>query len=425
MSIGESKLFNFIEVFPQEKFKLEGNCTITNFKKGDKIIPNPIVIRKKDGITTINGLAEQAYKNIAQIGNIFAKLTAMDNDASNLTKEDLEIAKRDYTSNKSVWESFGVVSFRYDANANVANIKTQDGELLHIEFDKTTNPSKKQTTLNSLSITQSNSKTEIKQKNNNSPVSASKTQKQVKVSNKKIQNNTNKIDDIISNFSGGNINIEDVHDLKTVAKYTGISTNYIKNILVGIEGRHNWPLTTAEYDGVPDKTHPNGHLTIGFGHTSLSGEPIVEEGMTITKKQAYQILANDIMQAKKMAKYMAGDLYSKAPQSIQNAMIDLAFNKGPGSINNHLKANLSKKYYGAAALRTWYKTTNVGLKKRNMLRFIEACRNISLAEKQKGTKKFYNEHIYDLHQIFKKDVDAKNTWNNFCKSIKCTKFIYY
>ena len=83
------------------------------------------------------------------------------------------------------------------------------------------------------------------------------------------------------------------------------------------------------------------------------------------------------MQAKKMAKYMAGDLYSKVPQSIQNAMIDLAFNKGPASINNHLKVNLSNKYYGAAALRTWYETTNVGLKKRNMLRFIEACRNIS------------------------------------------------
>ena len=85
--------------------------------------------------------------------------------------------------------------------------------------------------------------------------------------------------------------------MSSVAKYTGLSEDYIRDILVGIEGRNNWPLCKAEYDGIGDRNHSNGYLTIGFGHTSLSGKPEVYDGMKITEKQAYQILANDIVAA--------------------------------------------------------------------------------------------------------------------------------
>jgi len=71
-----------------------------------------------------------------------------------------------------------------------------------------------------------------------------------------------------------------------------------------------------------------GVLTVGFGHTSAAGPPIVKEGMTITQQEAEDILVRDLV------KYEAA--VSKALKRTPNenqfsAMVSLCYNIGPGA----------------------------------------------------------------------------------------------
>ena len=235
------------------------------------------------------------------------------------------------------------------------------------------------------------------------------------------------VEEEISKFTGGNIDISKVHDIKTVAKYTGISTDYISKILVGIEGRDDLPVMEAYYDGVADDKNPIGHLTIGFGHTNNAGTPIISKETVITEKQAYQILANDILNAKKYIENKLGSLYTNAPKSIQDAMVDLVFNKGPGAIDKSLVANLRAGYLHSAARRTWYGTGNSGLIKRNIYRFISAVRDLktvptgkqSVSDAENAIKNFRNEHLTQLQNAEK---EARQAWNDMCDNKKVPQY---
>lgn len=411
------------------EIRLERNCKIENIdpKKGNKPA-NELSFALSTGQTSEVWLPNTQYKLFEALAS--ANDCDKDDDIDILTIRDLMRAKERYGTSLDVFKGLGVKEFRCDLKAGVVNITTNKGEVLRVDLE-TKAESRQNTPAKSAQPAQKKSTAPAKKavtakttpkKPDKKPAVKTTTQKASSKPVKKTQitqvRNKN-IEGIISKFKGGNINISQVHDLQTVAKYTGISERYIKDILVGIEGKQNWPLTKAEYDGVKDRTHPRGYLTIGFGHTSLTGEPTVFEGMQVNSKQAYQILANDIMTAKKYAKYFGGELYNKAPSSIKNAMIDLVFNKGPGAINESLKANLSKGYFHSAALRTWYATSNVGLQKRNMHRFIEACKSLNNENKRSAVTRFRKEHLNELINVFKKDHSAKIAWNNFCMFSKC------
>ena len=422
------------------EIRLEYNCEIKNVdpKKGNKPT-NELAFALSRGQTSEVWLPNTQYKLLERLA--MANDGDEDDDIDVLTLRDLIKAHQRYKTPSDIFRGLGVKEFRCDLKAGVANITTNKGEVFRIDFETKAEggtPAKLQPRVNinrnfevqkpvvqqpKKTVKKDNKKTSVKVSQKTKTQKASTAPKSVKKSQTLAVRN-NKVQNIISKFKGGNISINDVSDMKTVAKYTGISERYIRNILVGIEGKNNWPLTKSEYDGVKDKTHPRGYLTIGFGHTSLTGEPMVYDGMQITSKQAYQILANDIMTAKKYAKYFGGDEYYKAPASIKNAMIDLVFNKGPGAINTSLKANLSKGYFHSAALRTWYNTPNVGLQKRNMYRFIEACKSLNTSNKQSAIKRFRTEHHNALVNVFNKDREARNTWNGFCLMAKYREMCY-
>ena len=260
-------------------------------------------------------------------------------------------------------------------------------------------------------------------KTNETSVSETKNNSAPKTDNKTSAKGMKEyVKNCISGFKGGKIDINDVKDLDTVAEYTGLSKEYIKNVLVDMEGHQGWPATTAYYDGVADAKHPKGNLTIGFGHTSHAGGLIVEEGMEITKEQAFQILANDIVSMEKICKNKLGNLYKEAPKSIQDAIVDMVFNKGPSAINESLKANLEKKYYHSATRRTWYETDITGLQKRNMYRFLAAIRDLNASDKENAVKNFRSEHLNHLINAFNSDINAKKDWNEMCKKYKLEKY---
>ena len=384
---------------------IKGKCVITNYdtrerehsKAGDLTISadgNNVSIKQK------SAAAQNQVDMNKNKYSIFTTIAGKDGDSSNLTLDDLKETKKDWKS----LMGYGVKDVRFDEKAGVATIVIGEEEILRIDFE--TEHEKKLAAEKASASKTSETKTD-------------KTDKTDKTKEtKKAEAEEESVEDIISSFKGGAIDIKDVKDMASVAKYTGLSASYIKDILVGIEGNKKFPVLTAEYDNVPDKDHPNGHLTIGFGHTNLTGKPKITEGMEITEQQAYQILANDIMTAKKMAKNKLGKLYDDAPKSIKDSLVDLVFNKGPGAINKNLKANLEAGYYHSAARRTWYETTNTGLQKRNIYRFLAAIKGLSQDDKTNAVKNFYNEHVDQMKTVFKKDNDAKKAWNDMCKNYK-------
>lgn len=107
----------------------------------------------------------------------------------------------------------------------------------------------------------------------------------------------------------------------------------MKTNLAGIELIKAWEglRTTAYQDSV-------GVWTIGYGHTSMAGEPKVTPGMRITPDQATAILANDL------GKYESAvsSALKRTPTGNQfAAMVSLCFNVGPG---NFLKSSVLTRF---------------------------------------------------------------------------------
>ena len=188
------------------------------------------------------------------------------------------------------------------------------------------------------------------------------------------------------------VNSGSVKNFDDVVKTTGIDKYYIKDILVGIEGRKQKPDLVCKSDKVRSKEYPNGCPTIGFGHTGrINGKQIVNGKTRITEAQAYEILAQDILDAKLDALvYMGKSLFNRAPESVQTGIIDVVFNKGvepftrAGSPTTLLKHDLETKNYVAAAAHTVLKTGNRGLKKRNVYRVIMSTTDLSQSDKNKS-----------------------------------------
>ena len=74
---------------------------------------------------------------------------------------------------------------------------------------------------------------------------------------------------------------------------------------------------------------PAGILTIGYGHTSAAGEPLVKDGMTITQEQAEEILKTDLGRYEKpVSDLVKVDL----EQNQFDVLVDFAYNAGVGNL---------------------------------------------------------------------------------------------
>lgn len=211
-----------------------------------------------------------------------------------------------------------------------------------------------------------------------------------------------------------------VKNFNDVVQITGLDKHYIEDILQGIEGRHSKPDLKAYYDGVKDEKHPKGYLTIGFGHTGKVNGKKLTPNTIITEAQAYELLAQDILDAKIDAiVYMGKENFNQAPKSIQTAIIDIVFNKGVepfdrlNSPTAFLKADLERRDYISAVYDTILGTTCKGLKKRNIYRAIMSMSDLSLEDKKSALGKI--TQIYkDTLKLFD-NTDKRflqRTWKN-------------
>ena len=112
-----------------------------------------------------------------------------------------------------------------------------------------------------------------------------------------------------------------------------------------------------EFEGVRLKAYkcPAGVYTIGVGHTSAAGPPVVKPGMEITNAQAMKILAQDLVQFEDGVEAAV-----KVPlsQNQFDALVSFAFNVGLGAFQKStLLRKLNAGQYDAvpAELMKWTK----------------------------------------------------------------------
>jgi lysozyme len=87
---------------------------------------------------------------------------------------------------------------------------------------------------------------------------------------------------------------------------------------------------------------PAGICTIGYGHTSAAGAPAVTDGMTITQKQAEDILRRDLV---KYETAVHGMMHQPLNQHQFDVLVDFAYNAGEGNLRS---STLLKKVNSAS-----------------------------------------------------------------------------
>lgn len=103
-----------------------------------------------------------------------------------------------------------------------------------------------------------------------------------------------------------------------------------------------------------------GVLTIGWGHTSAAGPPMVRSALTITREQAESILATDL---KKYEAAVKGAISRPISPNQFAAFVSLCFNIGPGAFarSTAVRRFNSGNVAGAGdAFLMWNKITDPG-----------------------------------------------------------------
>jgi lysozyme len=98
-----------------------------------------------------------------------------------------------------------------------------------------------------------------------------------------------------------------------------------------------------------------GVLTIGYGHTSAAGEPLVRPGMKISKEEAERILIDDLRKYENAVKRL---VKVNITPNQYSALVSLCYNIGEGAFSKStvLKRVNAGDYHGAAkAFAMWNK----------------------------------------------------------------------
>lgn len=213
-------------------------------------------------------------------------------------------------------------------------------------------------------------------------------------------------------------------NLKDVARITGVSESYLKDFLTKIE--------VENQDGKPDLTaylDDGGTPTIGYGHTGrFKGKPIsCKKGKEtkITQEEALELLAEDLLKHKAMTMaYLGEQNYRKAPTSVQNAILDVAYNKGiwdgymtPNGYaaqTKKIKKDLQQGHYASALVHTRREKTGYrGLRKRNIYRFISGLTDMTQQQRDKAMKAMKPYYVSVLNQCKAYDKPAlQKAWEN-------------
>ena len=213
-----------------------------------------------------------------------------------------------------------------------------------------------------------------------------------------------------------------VKNFNDLCRITGLSKGYIEDLLTVIEVKPSHP-------GEPDlTTYDDGYgtPTIGYGHTGkYKGKDLsLRRKVTITKEQALQILAEDLIKHEAMViAFLGKENYEKAPASVRAAIVDVAYNKGiwdgfknpyHNSCTSRIKSDLESRNYASALCHTRrMNTPNRGLQRRNLYRFISGLSDLTPAKRadaMQETERYYKTVMKSLRGAENKYM--KSAWEN-------------
>lgn len=117
----------------------------------------------------------------------------------------------------------------------------------------------------------------------------------------------------------------------------------------------------AEREGIRLKSYRDsrGIWTIGLGHTSAAGDPVVRAGMEITTEEAWDIFRRD---AQHFRQALDGAVKVPLEQHQHDALCSFIYNVGPGAFRRStlLKRLNAGNYAGAAeAILMWNKPDEI------------------------------------------------------------------
>lgn len=119
--------------------------------------------------------------------------------------------------------------------------------------------------------------------------------------------------------------IKNVKNMKDIAKAMGVSLDFIKK-LKRLESSPKF--NENEFHNLPYRDKA-GVLTIGIGHVIRKGD-----SHKLTNEQVCELCAKDLFNLEQKITVLLGGrkVYEKLPPSLKEAVLDLVFNKGPGTL---------------------------------------------------------------------------------------------
>ena len=243
------------------------------------------------------------------------------------------------------------------------------------------------------------------------------------------------IDQKINIPESATIDLTQINNLEDIAEATGISRDYIKDFMENLEVAGIPNILHAYNDNLKkDEKDKEGVWTIGYGHTGkVDGKPITKDTKLDNLKEAYELLAVDLFNAKIEAITYLGDDFLNAPKSVQDGIVDNFFNKGwdpgftrEGSPTTKLQDDLKKRDYTSAASDLLFTTDSKGLKKRVLYRIIYSTRDLK-PEQRKAVLDKQKDYYESVIKSFEGDNYAaermlmQKAWENAYKG-NCSNF---
>ncbi len=366
----------------EKEIKIKGKCIITDYDTRTKLPNGKDLTINIDGenASIMNGTELQQDSHTVQMNankySVFTAIAGMDGDGSNLTEKDIAKAKKNYNSKNAAWkllENLGVTQIKYDSHAGVATIVIGDKELLRIDFQTTREK------IGGLFGKKSDVSAE------EVPAEEEVTEPEPTL-NPELKFHKNAIASLAKKMDMTEAEIN--NKISEIAKNVGCTESLVKHLMVTESF-----IKTAKDIG-------DGHTTVGFGHTTRAEHNTkFSNGFRISNEQAFSWLEQDIKdKIAVVKKYLPDCDWEDIPQSIRDALVDLAFNAGGSiikkkDIENTLNQAAETDSYADAAIEaskvySKKKSLKAGVMKRGCYRFLLSIDTLPPREKIDAMKRF-------------------------------------
>ena len=371
----------------QQDIDVSGSCVITDYDPRTKkpSQKDDLTVSVDKGKATINGTVFQ--EDSAEVNfnenkySIFIELAKMDGDGSNLTMDDLEKAHEQEEAFKA---KIGATEIKYDSRAGVMTIEFGN-EVLRIDFKTWWERWGLVEDSRNLALEETDETQETEPETK--PV---KETPKVETQKPEIMFYDAELDKVINDMNKGQtktkITKEELNEkIKNMAKNIGCSELLIVYIMSS--------------EGFKRQAGKVSTVTVGFGHTVKAiNNKEFGEGYEISNETAFDWLEQDIIDVIKKikVKYLPDIDWDNVPQSILDALIDLAFNVGESVIAGNkevLEEALKTGSYVDAAVKISILNPRpsgleAGLRKRSCYRLLLAIEDLPADQRLEAIDKY-------------------------------------